>query len=72
MRYACLILLFATLSVTALAERVLYSYDDLNRLVKVQYADGVVVTYTYDKNGNLIRKVVSRDSQAGARSSKAK
>lgn len=36
-----------------------YIYDKLNRLTKVVYADGSVVTYTYDKNGNLLNSHVT-------------
>ncbi|HEX7101051.1 MAG TPA: RHS repeat domain-containing protein [Nitrolancea sp.] len=30
-----------------------YTFDLLNRLTEVDYANGDVVTYTYDANGNL-------------------
>ena len=30
-----------------------YSYDSLRRVKKVEYADGTVVDYIYDKNGNI-------------------
>lgn len=36
-----------------------YVYDDLNRLVKVIYDDGGSVEYVYDKNGNILRTIVS-------------
>ena len=36
-----------------------YIYDRLNRLIKVIYEDGTVVTYVYDKNGNLLETKVS-------------
>lgn len=29
-----------------------YKYDALGRVVEVDYPDGSIVTYTYDKNGN--------------------
>jgi YD repeat-containing protein len=29
-----------------------YTYDDLNRLVQVEYPDGTIITYTYDSVGN--------------------
>ncbi len=38
-----------------------YSYDALNRLVKVERADGVAVTYTYDALGNRLSKTVIHD-----------
>ena len=31
-----------------------YTYDDLDRLVKVEYANGTVVDYTYDDAGNIL------------------
>ena len=31
-----------------------YIYDKLNRLIKVIYKDGTVITYIYDKNGMRI------------------
>ncbi len=36
-----------------------YIYDKLNRLTKVSYADGSVITYSYDKNGNLLESRVA-------------
>jgi YD repeat-containing protein len=42
------------------AQTVLYSYDDLNRLTQVDFGNGKIIEYTYDKRGNcVIRKVVS-------------
>lgn len=34
-----------------------YEYDELNRLVKVTYPDGVVQSYTFDGVGNRLSKV---------------
>ncbi len=31
-----------------------YKYDTLGRVIEVDYPDGSIVTYTYDKNGNRI------------------
>ena len=36
-----------------------YTYDNLNRLTCVEYANGVTVTYTYDALGNRLRQVVN-------------
>lgn len=36
------------------AETVNYTYDDLNRLIKVEHEDGTVVQYTYDAAGNRL------------------
>ena len=33
---------------------ILYTYDDLNRLTRVNYPDGSYITYTYDLLGNRI------------------
>lgn len=34
------------------SDSITYAYDGLNRLVKVVYADGTTITYTYDAAGN--------------------
>lgn len=36
-----------------------YEYDELNRLTKVTYSSGAVVTYTYDDLGNRKTKTVN-------------
>lgn len=36
------------------SEGVIYSYDDLNRLVCIEYSDGTVVQYEYDVTGNIL------------------
>src|SRR4030042_4976100 len=57
MRHALLIsvtmiaLLFATV-IVSYAETVNYIYDELNRLIRVEYGDGAVIEYIYDKTGN--------------------
>lgn len=38
------------------AETVNYTYDDMNRLIKVKYGDGTVVEYEYDKAGNRTKQ----------------
>ena len=53
------ILMSATLmvnSATVCAEE--YEYDSLNRVTKVTYDDGSFVTYSYDKNGNIVSEEV--------------
>lgn len=45
----------------ALAEE--YEYDDLNRIVRITYEDGSYVEYEYDKNGNILKTVVSRNNE---------
>jgi CSLREA domain-containing protein len=42
----------------AFAQSVNYSYDSLNRLTQVVYADGTSITYTYDASGNRLTKTV--------------
>ena len=36
-----------------------YTYDELNRLIRVEYETGQVVTYTYDAGGNILTQEVS-------------
>ncbi len=33
-----------------------YTYDDACRLMRVDYDNGKSIAYTYDKNGNLLKK----------------
>lgn len=40
----------------ALAGTAQYAYDNLNRLVQVQYEDGTIIQYTYDAAGNRLTK----------------
>jgi YD repeat-containing protein len=39
------------------AETVNYIYDELNRLMRVEYGNGVVIEYEYDKAGNRLEKM---------------
>jgi YD repeat-containing protein len=41
------------------AETVIYQYDDLNRLIRVEQPDGSAIDYDYDEVGNRIRKEVT-------------
>jgi len=36
-----------------------YSYDSLNRLIRISYTGDVYITYSYDANGNRINSTVS-------------
>jgi YD repeat-containing protein len=36
-----------------------YTYDSLNRLIQVQYDDGVTIQYAYDAAGNRMVKQVT-------------
>jgi uncharacterized protein (TIGR03437 family) len=55
-----LILLTATLLTVSLpsviADKVVYTYDNANRLVRVDYGGGSAISYAYDKNGNLVSR----------------
>ena len=48
-----------------------YTYDNLNRLVKVQYSDGTVIQYSYDAVGNRLTQEVQAFSGAAAKSTPA-
>jgi len=41
-----------TSAIAALADSINYTYDDLNRLRKVDYGNGYVIEYDYDEVGN--------------------
>lgn len=45
------VLLFSTTTIVSAAS---YTYDELNRLTKVTYEDGTIVSYTYDAAGNIL------------------
>lgn len=51
---------------SAYAGRVNYTYDDAHRLVKVEYEGGQTITYSYDKAGNLVSRVVTGTPPAAA------
>jgi len=40
------------ISAIAYAGSVTYTYDELNRLIKIEYENGPVIQYTYDPAGN--------------------
>ena len=46
-------------AVAAAAQTTRYSYDILNRLTRVTYANGTIVTYNYDANGNRISEIIT-------------
>ncbi|MDD5154149.1 MAG: RHS repeat protein [Desulfovibrionales bacterium] len=39
----------------SLAGAIDYTYDDLNRLLRVEYDDGTVIEYVYDEVGNRVQ-----------------
>jgi YD repeat-containing protein len=64
MRYGFLITIavFALLFVSVIlsyAETVTFVYDDLHRLIQVDYGSGVRIVYTYDQYGNRTGQIVS-------------
>ena len=52
------------LTATGLTGTAQYTYDNLNRLVQVQYDDGTTIQYTYDAAGNRLTKEVTASSAA--------
>lgn len=51
----------------AFGETITYSYDGMNRLVRVQYGSGVVLRYAYDNLGNrLVRGIYRAGEPANA------
>lgn len=41
-----------------------YQYDRVGRLICVEYADGVIYTYSYDENGNITNVVKSKEQSS--------
>ncbi|MEW6657081.1 MAG: RHS repeat domain-containing protein [Thermodesulfobacteriota bacterium] len=62
------LLLLSSSAGTATAQ---YTYDNLDRLIKVQYDDGTVIQYTYDAVGNRLTQQVQAFSGAAAASAPA-
>ncbi len=40
------------------AVTILFSYDDVGRLVRADYGSGKAIVYTYDANGNLLTNMI--------------
>lgn len=51
------LLIFIWLSGVAFAANIQYTYDSLNRLIKVDYGNGTTIQYTYDADGNRVTKI---------------
>lgn len=52
------ILLSVIMMVSCSVFAVTYTYDDLNRLVSVQYASTKMISYSYDEVGNMVEMVI--------------
>lgn len=57
--------LLCALALCASASAQTYSYDALQRLTRVEFADGRVQELTYDPSGNVTRKFTGPDSSGG-------
>ena len=53
------VLLFLLISVPAFSASVQYTYDDLNRVARVEYNNGTAVEYTYGDAGSRLCKKVA-------------
>ena len=53
-----IILFFAPVS-PPYSQSVNLFYDDLNRLIRIEYGDGTIIDYSYDEAGNRITEVIS-------------
>jgi len=54
-----LLVLIGTLPATAGNGSVTYTYDALGRLISAYYDTGVLISYSYDANGNRTQEVVN-------------
>jgi YD repeat-containing protein len=52
---AIIALIFSSF-VPSYSESITYTYDDLNRLIRIDYENGMTVEYTYDEVGNRTQK----------------
>lgn len=52
-----IIIVFLLLCLSQVAFGTTYKYDNLNRLTRVVYDNGTVITYSYDEVGNRTRRV---------------
>jgi len=56
MKSSAIVIPIIFLALSALA--VTYNYDDLNRLVSVQYDEAKMISYSYDETGNLLEIII--------------
>ena len=54
-----ILLLLCSVSLSILADSVAYKYDAAGRLVTADYGAAGLITYTYDKAGNLTNRTVT-------------
>ena len=52
------LLIGLSITIPAWAGSADYVYDDLGRLVAINYDDGTTITYSYDNTGNRITRTV--------------
>ena len=62
---ALLVSIYLLLCSPALAAISHYTYDDLDRIVRVDYANGSKIEFTYDDMGNRLSKMETAASIAG-------
>lgn len=61
--FVILVLTSFTSGISAIAQiSISSSYDNLNRLIRVNYGNGTVLEYTYDANGNRLTESVNSNS----------
>lgn len=59
------LLLFVFIFFSIAVEAVEYKYDNAKRITKAIYKDGTVVSYKYDKNGNLLSVIPNKSPSNG-------
>lgn len=50
------------IGIASFAETIKYTYDNSDRLTKVEYSNGTVVEYTYDLAGNRLQEKINTTS----------
>jgi len=61
-KYTKTVVAILGLMLTTLSYAIDYTYDELHRLIKVSYASGQTIYYTYDAGGNILSALESADS----------
>ena len=57
---------FALCAPVLFAETAKFQYDEAGRLTRIEYGSGTVITYSYDKVGNLLRRTVEAPPEPAA------